>query len=68
MSRVSKCLDNQPIESFFGTLKTEYFYLHKFQTLEELIQGITKYMDFYMIKRYVAKFKGLTPSEFRANA
>lgn len=68
MSRVSKCLDNQPIESFFGTLKSEYYYQHKFQTLDALIQGIGNYMNFYMTKRYVPKFKGLTPSEFRALA
>ena len=68
MSRVGKCLDNQPIESFFGTLKAEYFYQQNFQTFEALNQGITEYMDFYMNKRYVAKFKGLTPSEYRAMA
>lgn len=65
MSRPGKCLDNQPIESFFGTLKSEYYYRHKFQALKELKQGIAKYMDFYMNRRYVGKFKGLTPSEFR---
>jgi len=65
MSRVSKCLDNQPIESFFGILKSEYFYQNKFKTLEDLINGIGEYIDFYMNKRYVAKFNGLTPVEFR---
>jgi putative transposase len=66
MSRVSKCLDNQPIESFWGTLKAEYYYHHKFNTLEELINGISNYIDFYMNKRYVKKFGGFTPSEARA--
>ena len=65
MSRVSKCLDNRPMESFFGTLKSEYFYQNKFKTLEELIDGIGSYIDFYLKRRYVAKFKGLMPSEFR---
>ncbi len=65
MSRVSKCLDNQPIESFWGVLKSEYYYRYKFQTLDSLEKGIEKYIEFYQNKRYVPKFNGLTPLEFR---
>lgn len=65
MSRVSKCLDNQPIESFWGTLKSEYYYRYKFDTIESLEEGIRNYIQFYMNKRYVKKFGGLTPAEFR---
>ena len=32
MSRVSKCIDNGPMEGFFGTLKIEMFYLDTFDT------------------------------------
>lgn len=66
MSRVSKCLDNQPIESFWGTIKSEYYYRKKFDTFESLVLGIESYISRYMNKRYVKKFGGLTPSEYRA--
>ncbi|MBC2328427.1 IS3 family transposase, partial [Listeria booriae] len=65
MSRVAKCLDNQPIESFWGTLKAEYYYLHSIESENELIRGIHTYIDFYQNERVVAKFNGLTPSEYR---
>jgi transposase InsO family protein len=68
MSRVSKCLDNQPIESFWGTLKSEYYYRRKFESFESLANGIESYISRYMHKRYVKKFGGLTPAEFRALA
>lgn len=31
MFRIGKCIDNGPIESFFGILKSEMFYLKKMQ-------------------------------------
>lgn len=68
MSRPSKCLDNQPIESFWGSMKAEYYYRHDFDTYDHLINGIDDYIQFYMHKRYVPKFNGLTPSEYRSLA
>ncbi|WP_242947309.1 IS3 family transposase [Clostridium haemolyticum] len=38
MSRVGKCIDNGPMEGFFGTLKTEMFYGKTFSSMEELIE------------------------------
>ena len=34
MSRVGKCIDNGPIENFWGILKTEMYYLNKYDTFE----------------------------------
>ena len=68
MSRISKCLDNQPIESFWGTLKSEYYYRKKFDSFESLVAGIESYIHHYMHKRYVKKFAGLTPAEYRVLA
>ena len=65
MSRVSKCLDNQPIESFWGTLKAEFYYVHSFDNVTGLINGIEQYIHFYHHKRYVKKYDGLTPIEYR---
>ncbi|WP_379139153.1 IS3 family transposase, partial [Paenibacillus sp. sgz500958] len=40
MSRVGCCIDNGPMESFWGTLKCEKYYLHTYRTFEELQQDI----------------------------
>jgi transposase InsO family protein len=40
MSRKGNCYDNEAMESFFGTLKSEFFYLNKFNSLYELEAGI----------------------------
>lgn len=37
MSRVGKCIDNGPMEGFFGILKSEMFYDKKFRSMEDLI-------------------------------
>ncbi|PAE18835.1 hypothetical protein CHH80_19515 [Bacillus sp. 7504-2] len=47
MSRVGRCIDNGPIESFWGTLKCEKYYLHKYETFEELSNAISQYINFY---------------------
>jgi len=33
MSRKGDCFDNEAIESFFGTLKAEFFHLAKFDSV-----------------------------------
>jgi putative transposase len=68
MSRVSKCLDNQPIEAFWGTYKSEFYYRYKFLSLETLVSNTASYIDFYMNKGYVKKFDGRTPSRMRSTA
>jgi len=44
MSRVGKCIDNGPMEGFFGILKSEMFYLNKFKNFAELKEAIKKYL------------------------
>lgn len=68
MSRVSRCIDNGPMEGFWGTLKSEMYYLKKFRTYEELEQAIDEYIHFYNHERYQAKLNGLAPNEFRNQA
>jgi hypothetical protein len=43
MSRVGRCIDNGPMESFWGTLKCEKYYLHTYQTFEQLKSDIDDY-------------------------
>lgn len=52
MSRVGRCIDNGPIEAFWGTLKVEKYYLNKYDTYEALEEAINTYITFYHTKRY----------------
>lgn len=68
MSRVGRCIDNGPMESFWGTLKCEKYYLNRYETLEELSQAIKEYINFYNYDRYQKRLNGLSPMEYRAKA
>jgi len=68
MSRVGRCIDNGPMESFWGTLKCEKYYLRKYHTYEELSLAISEYIHFYNHKRYQKRLNGLSPMEYRAKA
>ncbi|WP_242852361.1 IS3 family transposase [Clostridium butyricum] len=67
MSRVGRCIDNGSMEGFWGTLKSEMYYLRKFDTYEELEQAIDEYIDFYNTKRLQKKLKSMTPIEYRSH-
>ncbi|TQJ98379.1 transposase InsO family protein [Achromobacter sp. SLBN-14] len=47
MSRKGNCLDNAAMESFFGTLKAEFFHLNRFESIEQLQAGIRQYIRYY---------------------
>ncbi|MGG6314645.1 IS3 family transposase, partial [Paenibacillus macerans] len=68
MSRVGRCIDNGPMESFWGTLKCEKYYLHTYRTFEELKKDIDDYIRFYNYERLQTKLNGLSPMEFRTKA
>jgi putative transposase len=65
MSRRGNCLDNAAMESFFSTLKAEFFYLNKFASIDELQQGLRSYIRYYNHDRIALKLKGLSPVQFR---
>lgn len=68
MSRKGNCLDNAAMESFFGTLKAEYFHLHRFDTIEQLQQGLDQYIHYYNHERIRMKLRGLSPVQYRTQA
>jgi len=68
MSRVGRCIDNGPMEGFFGILKAEMYYLNNFHNETDLINAISAYIDFYNNKRFQENLKGMTPIEFRNHA
>lgn len=65
MSRKGNCLDNSPMENFFGLLKSELLYLKEFSSMAEFKLELEKYIDYYNNKRIKSKLKGLTPVQFR---
>jgi transposase InsO family protein len=68
MSRVSRCIDNGPMEGFWGIIKSEMYYLQKFHSYEELKQAVDKYIEFYNKRRLQKNLKGLTPVDYRNQA
>lgn len=65
MSRKATCLDNAAMESFFGTLKAEYFYLNHFDSIEDLEHGLEEYIHYYNHERIKLKLGGLSPVHYR---
>lgn len=65
MSRVGRCIANGPMEGFWGILKSEMYYLRKYETYEELTAAIEDYIDYYNTKRYQKRLKCMTPMEYR---
>lgn len=68
MSRVGKCIDNGPMESFFGHFKCESYKLKHYSTYKELERDIQKYMKFYNYERFQETRNSLTPMEYRYQA
>lgn len=65
MSRVARCIDNGPMEAFWGMLKSEMYYLQKFDSYEALEQAIIEYIDYYNKHRYQKRLNCMTPIEYR---
>ena len=63
MSRVAKCIDNGPMEGFWGILKRERYYGKRFTSKQELIQMITNYISYYNDRRVQRNLGVLTPLE-----
>ena len=65
MSRKGNCLDNSPMENFFGILKQEIYYGNKFYSYEHLKQTIEDYIKYYNEERIKEKLGYLSPVEYR---
>lgn len=64
MSRVAHCIDNGPMEGFWGILKREMYYGHRFTDRSTLVNAIMNYMDYYNNQRLQRKLNVMTPMEF----
>ena len=67
MSRKGNCLDNAIIENFFGTLKSELFYIQKFASVEELKHEIKQYINYYNNDRIKSNLNKMSPIKYRAH-
>ena len=67
MSRKGNCLDNSPMENFFGRMKNEMFYGYEdtFESLDALQEAMEDYIEYYNKERITEKLKGLTPVGYR---
>ena len=65
MSGKGDCWDNACMESFFGSLKTEWVHGKKYQTKEEAKKDVFKYIEvFYNHKRRHAALGYLSPAAY----
>lgn len=64
MSRVGRCIDNGPMEGFWGILKSEMYYLKTFRTFHELKTAVDDYIHFYNHERLQAKLDSMSPYEY----
>ena len=64
MSRKGNCLDNAPIESFFGLFK-DHLDLRGCRTLEEVEKKVTRVLHYYNNDRPQVGLKKMPPSEYR---
>jgi len=69
MSRKANCWDNAPMESFFGTLKTELVNGRRYATREEAKRDLFAYIEGYYNRRRLHSALGyITPEQAELRA
>jgi len=58
MSRRGNCYDNAPIESFWGQLKNELVYHKAYETREDAIKDVTRYIEIFYNRQRIQKGLG----------
>jgi len=66
MSRRGNCLDNAPIESFFGHMKDDVDF-KSLRNLENVKESVQRYVHYYNNERPQWTLKKMTPVEFRSH-
>ena len=67
MSRVAHCIDNGPMEGFWGILKREMYYGKRFSSKVDLINTIEFYIHYYNTERIQRNLHLMTPVECHEN-
>ena len=63
MSRVAKCIDNGPMEGFWGILKREQYYGKRFTDRTSLVAMVEDFIRYYNTERLQRNLGVLTPIE-----
>ena len=66
MSRVGRCIDNGPMEGFWGILKCEMYYLNHLETYEELVTAVEQFILYYNTQRRQHKLDCQPPASYRS--
>lgn len=66
MSRRGNCLDNAPIESFFGHMK-DFIDFKRMNTMKEVVQAVNEYVHYYNNERPQWGLKKMTPVQYRSH-
>lgn len=66
MSRVGRCIDNGPMEGFWGILKCEMYSLRHFDTYEDLVRAVEEFIHYYNHLRRQHRLNCLPPAAFRS--
>ena len=65
MGQAGVCWDNAMAESFWATLKTEYYYRRSFTTRDQVCTGVATWIeDFYNRRRIHTSLGGKPPIEY----
>ena len=64
MSRVGRCIDNGPMEGFWGILKREMYYGRRFTNRKELVGSIEEYIEYYNNERIQRKLHVMSPMRY----
>ncbi len=64
MSRKGNCIDNAPMESFFGLIK-DHLILKGCKRIEDIRKEVTKTLNYYNNERPQVGLKKMPPSEYR---
>ena len=67
MSRIGHCIDNGPMEGFWGILKREMYYGKRFNSRSGLVNAIESYIQYYNTERIQRKLRLMTPAEYHEN-
>ena len=65
MSRKGNCIDNAPVESFFGRFKTEFYYGRRFANSNDFIKELRNYIQWFNHGRIKIGLEGLSPTDYR---
>ena len=68
MSRVGHCIDNGPIEGFWGIIKSEMYQMYDISDEASLRYAIKDYIRFYCQERPQSRYDCKTPWEVRKAA